>query len=162
MSAGTATGAPAMLFAEEVAERAGVNARTITYYLSVARRKRAEGTARPFDLPEPAGYVRREYRRRDGRSLTAEAPRWAEADITDWLAARPGPGTWAREGEEPEPKVRLTLRLDEPLHDRAVRNAEAEEMTLTRAIRTAISGWCDEREAVREAVAELRAKGQVT
>lgn len=82
---------PDWLWAEQVAELAGVAPRSIIWMASNTRRKQRHpgkyGKRTPGDLPLPG---RRQQRTVDGKTMTA--PQWRRDAIMAWLPNRRGPG----------------------------------------------------------------------
>lgn len=80
-----------LLWADDVAELAGVDKHTLRVYEVRARKARDAGKATIHHLPEPYDRQPREVPKAGGFVLIT-APRYRRSQINVWLANRLGPG----------------------------------------------------------------------
>jgi hypothetical protein len=79
-----------LLWPEEVAEIAGIDALTVRKMLSQAKKRRRN--PKPGDLPMPDAYKVRQIRQTPTRTAPVKSPQWRESTIAAWLPTKRGVG----------------------------------------------------------------------
>jgi len=87
-----------LLWIEEVAAKAGVQAASIKKYQTEAKARRRAGKATISDLPRARKTKRSRVMKADGQFVSVVSRLWREDEIDVWLANRRGPGGWLSGG----------------------------------------------------------------
>jgi hypothetical protein len=84
---------PDLLFSDQVAELAGVEARTVNLYTNRTKNTPEDKrTVADFPLPAPEHRTRREIPTATHPRVIGSAPRWPKLAVIIWLSNKRGPG----------------------------------------------------------------------